>query len=54
MSIGFDLQGVISAAIREGKTEVSGEMRCEGQEAPDHPEQSCDARLNYTIIFVYR
>ena len=53
-TIGFDLQSAISAAIREGKTEVSGEMRCEGQEAPDHPEQSCDGKLTYTIRITYK
>lgn len=53
-SIGFDLGSVISSAIHSHKTEVSGEMSCEGQEAPDHPEQSCDGYLKYTIKIVYK
>ena len=53
-SIGFDLRNVISSAIHSRQTVVSGEMDCEGQEAPDHPEQSCDGHLNYTIKITYR
>ena len=53
-SIGFDLGSVISSAIHSHKTEVSGEMSCEGQEAPDHPEQSCDGHLKYSIKISYR
>ena len=53
-SIGFNLQSVISSAIRNHKTEISGEMNCDGQEAPDHPEQSCDGSLKYTIKIKYK
>ncbi len=53
-TIGFDLGSVISSAIHYHKTEVSGEMDCEGQEAPDHPEQSCDGHVEYTIKIVYK
>ena len=53
-TIGFDLRDVISSAIRDRKTEVSGEMDCEGQEAPDHPEQSCDGHVEYTIKIAYK
>lgn len=53
-SIGFDLRSVISSAIHSCKTEVSGEMDCEGQEAPDHPEQSCDGKLSYSIKITYK
>lgn len=53
-SIGFNLQSVISSAIRAQKTEISGEMKCDGQEAPDHPEQSCDGSLKYTIKIQYK
>lgn len=53
-SIGFDLGSVINSAIHSHKTEVSGEMSCEGQEAPDHPEQSCDGHLKYSIKLTYK
>lgn len=53
-SIGFDLRNVISSAIHSRQTELSGEMDCEGQEAPDHPEQSCDGHLSYTIKIIYK
>lgn len=53
-TIGFDLRSIISSAVRDHKTEVYGEMLCSGQEAPDHPEQSCDGLLRYTIRIVYK
>lgn len=48
-SIGFNLWSVINSAIRNHEAEVSGTMRCHGNEAPDHTEQSCDGSLKYTI-----
>lgn len=53
-SAGFDLKNEIYSMCREYLTEKSGEMRCEGQEAPDHPEQSCDSHLKYTIKIVFK
>lgn len=53
-SIGFDLGSIISSAIHSHKTEVTGEMDCEGQEAPDHAEQSCDGHLKYSIKVTYK
>ena len=53
-SIGFNLQSEIGTAIHAHKTEVSGEMKCGGQEAPDHPEQGCDGSLKYTIKIQYK
>ena len=53
-SIGFDLGKVICFAIRDRKNEISGEMECEGQEAPDHPEQSCEGSLKYSIKITYK
>lgn len=53
-SIGFDLRNMISSAIHNRQTEVSGEMDCEGQEAPGHPEQSCDGHLEYAIKISYK
>ena len=53
-SIGFDLKDAIVSAIRNHSEEVSGIMKCEGQEAPDHPEQSCDGTLKYTIKVFYK
>ena len=53
-SAGFDLRNEISAMRRGHLTEKSGEMRCEGQEAPDHPEQSCGGALQYTVKISYR
>ena len=53
-SVGFDLRNVISTAIHRHQTEVHGKMRCEGQEAPDHPEQCCDGHLEYSIRIKYK
>lgn len=53
-SIGYDLSSVVGSAIRNHVTEVSGTMRCQGNEAPDHPEQSCDGLLSYTIRMTYK
>ena len=53
-SSGFDLKNEIYTMQREHLTEKSGTMRCEGQEAPDHPEQSCDGTLKYTIKITYK
>ena len=39
---------------RDHQTEKTGEMRCEGQEAPDHPEQSCDGYIKYTVSITYK
>lgn len=48
-SAGFDLKNEISSMYRNHQNEKSREMHCDGQEAPDHPEQSCNGVLNYTI-----
>lgn len=53
-SIGFNLWSVISSAIMSREKKVSGTMRCQGKEAPDHQEQSCDGRLEYTIKVWYK
>lgn len=39
---------------RDHLTEKSGEMRCEGQEALDHPEQKCDGTIKYAIKILYK
>lgn len=53
-SIGFNLHNVIGSAIHAHKTEITGVMKCEGHEAPDHPEQSCDGCLKYKINISYK
>lgn len=53
-SIGFDFENDIFEMYRNHQTEMVGEKRCEGQEAPDHPEQSCGGHLKYTIKIVYK
>ncbi len=53
-SAGFDLRDVVSSAIHSRQTEVTGEMHCEGQEAPDHPEQRCSGKLKYTIKIFFK
>lgn len=53
-SAGFDLRSVIGSAIRNHETVVSDTMRCQGSEAPDHPEQRCDGKLIYTIKISYK
>ena len=53
-SFGFDLKNDIYSMQREHLTEFSGERDCDGQEAPDHPEQKCSGTLNYTIRIIYK
>lgn len=53
-SIGFDLSQVVSSVIHNHETEVSGTMRCQGKEAPDHPRQSCNGTLKFTIWIMYK
>lgn len=36
------------------KSELSGEKKCEGNEAPDHMYQSCCSNLKYTIIMKFK
>lgn len=52
-TIGFNLKDVISSAIHHHTKDIAGEMECEGQEAPDHPEQSCSGTLKFTIEISY-
>lgn len=53
-SAGFDLKNEIYSMYRDHLTEKTGEMDCEGQEAPDHPEQSCDGHLKYSLLITYK
>lgn len=53
-SFGYDLKNDIYTIIREHKTEYTGERKCEGQESHDHPEQSCEGSLKYTIKVFYK
>ena len=53
-SFGYDLKNDIYTMIREHKTEFTWEKNCEGQEAHDHPEQSCEGSLKYTIKIFYK
>ncbi len=53
-SAGFDLKDEIYSMCRDHMTMKSGEMHCDGQEAPDHPEQSCDGSFKYRITITYK
>lgn len=53
-SVGFNLKDEIYGMQREHLTEKSGVMRCDGQEAPDHPEQRCGGSLEYTIKITFK
>lgn len=53
-SSGFDLRNEIYFMQRDHLTEKAGEMHCDGQEAPDHPEQRCDGKLKYVIKITYK
>lgn len=53
-SAGFDLKNEIYDMCRDHQTDKTGEMRCDGQEAPDHPEQRCGGMLRYTIKISYK
>ncbi len=50
----YDLRNDIYNMRRNHLTEYCGEKNCQGQEAPDHPEQSCGGSLRYTINIVYK
>lgn len=53
-SAGYDLKNEIYSMYSNHQTEVSREMKCDGQEAPDHPEQRCGGSLKYTIKITYK
>ena len=53
-SAGFNLKNEFYAMYRDLLTVKSGEMYCDGQEAPDHPEQTCSCHLKYTIKIIYK
>ena len=53
-SIGFDMSSEIYEMYRNHQEKMSGEKRCEGQEAPDHPEQPCGSTIFYTIKIHYK
>ena len=53
-SVGFDLSNDIFDMYRAHQKEKTGRMNCCGQEAPDHPEQSCSGTLEYTIKIEYK
>jgi hypothetical protein len=50
----YDLRDDIYNMRCEHLTEYCGEKDCQGQEAPDHPEQSCGGSLKYKINIVYK
>lgn len=50
----FDLKGVIWNMIRLKQITQSGDMRCNGYEAPDHMNQSCGGTLVYKINIKYQ
>lgn len=49
----IDLRGEVISAIREWKDTVSGEKKCSGRTAPDHPNQCCDVKVEYEISILY-
>lgn len=53
-SFGYDLKNEIRTMISEHKIELTGERNCEGQEAHNHPEHSCEGSLKYTIKIFYK
>ena len=53
-SVGFDLKNEIWSMYRTKQEEKTGTMCCEGQEAPDHPEQRCSGKLEFSIKIVYK
>lgn len=50
----FDLKNEIWSMMHSKQTDLSGEMRCNGSEAPDHMHQSCGGSLKYTITISYK
>lgn len=50
---GFDMYIYIASAVGKKQTEVSGSLRCTGNEAHDH-KNSCDTKMDYTIRIEYR
>lgn len=50
----FDMKDEIRRMIYSKQSDYSGEIGCEGSEAPDHMSQSCGGTLKYTIIVAYK
>lgn len=51
--IGFNLSHIISQMIIKKQIECSGTLQCNGKEADDHLEQTCNSILNYTVHIEY-
>ena len=51
--LGFDLFPEIHSSISENKETYSGELKCQGKEAPDH-SNACPTKMEYSIRVVYR
>lgn len=49
----IDLRGEVISAVREWKDTSSGEKKCSGKTAPDHPNQCCDVKVEYEILIQY-
>lgn len=50
----FDLLSEVQNMIALNLLEKTGVMRCQGKEAEDHLEQSCDTILDYKITIKYK
>ena len=49
----FDLKSEVRNMFALNISEGTGTMRCQGKEALDHLEQSCDTTLDYKITIEY-
>ena len=49
----IDLRNIVGAMVAKKETNLSGETTCCGRIAPDHPNQNCDARIEYSIHIQY-
>ncbi len=50
----FDLKFEVQKMVTLNISEKTGVMRCQGKEAEDHLEQSCDTILDYKITIEYK
>ena len=50
----FDLKFEVQNMVTLNISEKTGVMRCQGKEAEDHLEQSCDTILDYKVTIEYR
>lgn len=49
----IDLRPAVDLLSARNEVSCTGETRCSGKTAPDHPNQDCDVKVEYTISLQY-